>query len=122
MRGKRTTLGRVQLQRRSAGGMNGLESRYAESLRASPDVLLWQYESVKLRLADSTFYTPDFLVVTNEGFVELHEVKGFWRDDARVKIKVAAATFPFTFRAATWNRRARQWDIETFRSRGDGTS
>ena len=31
------------------------------------------------------------------GQIELHEVKGFWMDDARVKIKVAAEMYPFKF-------------------------
>ena len=34
-------------------------------------------------------YTPDVLIAPPTG-LELHEVKGFWQDDARVKIKVAA--------------------------------
>ena len=29
--------------------------------------------------------------------MELHEVKGHWQDDARVKIKVAAEQYPFRF-------------------------
>ena len=32
--------------------------------------------------------------------MEMHEVKGFWQDDARVKIKVAAQMYPFRFLAA----------------------
>ena len=34
-----------------------------------------------------TYYNPDYLVIY-PGHFEIHEVKGFWRDDARVKIKV----------------------------------
>jgi hypothetical protein len=29
--------------------------------------------------------------------MEMHEVKGFWRDDARAKIKIAADAYPFRF-------------------------
>lgn len=29
--------------------------------------------------------------------MECHEVKGFWTDDAKVKIKVAAEQYPFRF-------------------------
>jgi hypothetical protein len=32
-----------------------------------------------------------------DGSLECHEVKGFWADDARVKIKVAAEMYPFRF-------------------------
>ena len=31
------------------------------------------------------------------GLLECHEVKGFWQDDAKVKIRCAAAKFPFRF-------------------------
>ncbi len=32
-----------------------------------------------------------------DGVLEMREVKGFMRDDAAVKLKVAAATYPFRF-------------------------
>jgi hypothetical protein len=32
-----------------------------------------------------------------DGQMEIHETKGFWTDDARVKIKVAADMYPFKF-------------------------
>jgi hypothetical protein len=82
--------------------MNKLEAAYAEhlgALMAVGDVLWFKYEAIKLRLADKTFYTPDFMVLTGEEVLEAHEVKGFWQDDARVKIKVAAEMYPFVFRA-----------------------
>ena len=46
------------------------------------------------------------------GEVEIHEVKGFWMDDARVKIKVASEMFPFRFVAVT--RKAGRWEAEEF--------
>jgi hypothetical protein len=50
--------------------------------------------NVTLKLADDCRYTPDF--VTYGGtYVHFWEVKGYWRDDARVKIKVAARLFPW---------------------------
>lgn len=72
----------------------------------------WAFEAVKLRLAKSTFYTPDFMVVTQDGEIEMHEVKGFWRDDARVKIKVASEMFPFRFIAVQLKRG--DWVKEVF--------
>lgn len=98
-------------------GMNRTEARYAEHLNALQQagrVAAWGYEAVKLRLADRTFYTPDFLVVTADGGLEMHEVKGHWEDDARVKIKVAARLFPwFRFRAVRVGR-GNVWDMEEF--------
>ncbi len=82
------------------GEMNRAEEKYAMELelrKRAGDIIWWGFEAVKLRLADKTFYTPDFCVM-REGFVvEFHEVKGHWEDDARVKIKVAAEMFPFRF-------------------------
>lgn len=51
-----------------------------------------------------------------DGVLELHEVKGFWSDDARVKIKVAADRFPFRFRAfkARAKRHGGGWAVEEF--------
>ena len=44
--------------------------------------------------------------------MEMHEVKGFWRDDARVKIKVAADIYPFRFLAI---KKAKDgWEKESF--------
>jgi hypothetical protein len=69
----------------------------------------WMYEAMKFRLADNTFYTPDFIVVTANGDLEAHEVKAYWsnanrggwREDARVKIKVAAEMHPVRFLGMT---------------------
>jgi hypothetical protein len=81
-------------------GMNKTEAAYDAHLwllRKAGDVLWHKFEAVKLRLADATFYTPDFLVLPSSGIIEVHETKGFWREDARIKIKVAASIYPFKF-------------------------
>lgn len=84
-------------------GMNGTERDYAVTLEARKrDGLIrdWRFEAVTLVLAADCRYTPDFLVVCADWTLELHETKGHWRDDAKVKIRVAARLFPwFTFRA-----------------------
>ena len=82
--------------------MNKAEGAYAaylELLKAAGEVLWYRFEGLKLRLADNTFYTPDFAVLAADGVLECHEVKGFWMDDARAKIKIAAEMYPFRFRA-----------------------
>ena len=84
-------------KRPEPGKMNSTEAKYAahlETLKATGAIVDYRYESLKFRLSDRTFYTPDFTVITEE-CVELHEVKGFWEDDARVKIKVAADQYPW---------------------------
>lgn len=83
-----------------AGVMNGTEAAYAQTLemrRRAGDVAWFKFEGVTLKLADGCRYTPDFAVMLADGTLEMHEVKGFWTDDARVKIKVAAESFPMRF-------------------------
>ncbi len=85
-------------RRKPPGTMNSLEAAYAahlEKLRKEGEIIWWAYEPIKLRLANKTTYNPDFLVIRSNGDVEVHETKGRWHDDARVKIKVAAEYFWF---------------------------
>lgn len=87
-------------------GMNRLEATYAMRLEAQKragKIVLWRYERVTLKLADDTRYTPDFYVLELDGSVSLTEVKGFMRDDALVKLKVAASQFP-EFRFYLWQQ------------------
>ena len=99
--------------------MNKTEAAYAAHLelrRHVGEVIWFRFEAVKLRLADLTFYTPDFFVMLPDGTLEVHEVKGYWEDDARVKIKVAAEQFPFRFVAvkAVAKKDGGGWKIEEF--------
>lgn len=87
-------------QRHKPGVMNKLEQSRAdelELLRRSGEVIAFWFEQVTLKLADDTRYTPDFMVLYADGALVFEETKGFWEDDALVKIKVAAAMFPFPF-------------------------
>ena len=76
----------------------------------------FKFEGFKLRLADNTFYTPDFAVMLVNGALEMHEVKGFWQDDARVKIKSAADLYPMPFVAVrvTSKKEGGGWSTECF--------
>lgn len=79
------------------------------------EIQWYAFEPVKLRLAKKTFYTPDFLVLTAGGELIVYEVKGFWRDDAKVKIKCAKAKYPFIrFIAATKRTYGSGWKYEEF--------
>ncbi|MEW3279069.1 DUF1064 domain-containing protein [Escherichia coli] len=91
------------LGRLKTGQMNKTESAYCQHLelrKRAGEIVWYRFEGIKLRLADNTFYTPDFAVMLATGEMELHEVKGFWTDDARVKTKVAADQYPFRIIAA----------------------
>ena len=93
--------------RQEAGKMNKSEeaySRHLEALKHLKQIRRWVFEPFKLRLADRTFYEFDFMVVKEE-HIEIHEFKGHWEDDARVKIKVAAELFPeFLFVGVTMKK------------------
>lgn len=110
---------RFALGRLKTGEMNKTEAAYDAHLQAlhyAGDVLWHKFEGIKLRLADNTFLTVDFAVMPSSGVLEMHEVKGFWQDDARVKIKVAASLYPFRFIAvkARAQKHGGGWDVEEF--------
>jgi hypothetical protein len=100
------------LGRLKTGAMNKTEAAYDQYLKLRPDVVWHKFEGLKFRLADNTFYTPDFAVLLDSGELEAHEVKGFWQDDARVKIKVAADMYPIRFIAIKSEKG--QWKLEEF--------
>jgi hypothetical protein len=103
------------LGRLKTGSMNKTEIRYSahlELLKRAGLIGWFRFEGVKLRLADNTFYSPDFAVMTSDGQIEMHEVKGHWEDDARVKIKVAAEMYPFRFIAI--KAHGKNWVPEIF--------
>ena len=106
--------------RHEPGSMNQTETAYRDHLelmKRSGEIIDYKFEAMKLRLAKKTFYTPDFLVTAADNTLELHEVKGIWEDDARVKIKVAAETFPI-FRFIAIQKKAKKlgggWKVEEF--------
>lgn len=77
--------------------MNKLERDYAMQLavrKAAGEITDWRFEAINFRLANRCWYTPDFVIFHTNGMLETVEVKGFWRDDARVKWKVAAEMYP----------------------------
>lgn len=107
------------LGRMKSGQMNSTEKDYAnylELLKRTGEIVYYSFDSVNLRLADKTFYKPDFLVMKSDGQLEIHEVKGFWTDDAKVKIKVAADKFPFKFIAIMKQSKKNGggWDVQEF--------
>jgi len=107
------------LGRLKTGEMNKTEAAYGRHLeerKHAGEVLWFCFEGLKFRLADNTFYTPDYPVLLADLSMEIHEVKGFWQDDARVKIKVAASMFPFKFKAVTAKAKKAGggWEVEEF--------
>ena len=105
--------------RRTPGRMNKTEERFErEWIRpryAIGEVENWGFERIKLRLGKATWYEVDFDIVTTEAILMV-DVKGYWHEDARVKIKAAAQTFPFyLFVGATEpNGEGNGWELEYF--------
>ena len=77
--------------------MNKLEKRYGDylnQLKMAGEILDYRYEAFSLKIGFNCRYHFDFFVVTKDEF-QIHETKGFMRDDARVKLMGAAASFPW---------------------------
>lgn len=113
--------------RQATERMNKGETLYSEHLdrlRAAGALAAWWYEPLNWRMADNTYYRPDFLVMRDDGALELHEVKGrkngkdgkpdtFWKEeDAWLKLKIVAEQAPFPL-CVVWPRRDGGWEIET---------
>jgi len=85
-----------------------------EAMKRAGLIVQWWYEAWTFRLGDDLRYTPDFVIQKPSGALEVEEVKGFWRDDARAKVKMFVELYPFPVRAYTKTRHG-GWDVETFR-------
>ena len=104
--------------------MNKEEAKYAlrlEAMKSQGRIIRYRFEAVKLRLADRTYLTMDFMVQLPSGLIEFHDVKAFWKkagkvgieEDANVKMKVAAEQYPeWTFKAV-WEKGG-DWQERTF--------
>lgn len=88
---------KFQQRREGDRGMNKTEeamSRELESLKDDGKITRWRFESVKIRLADRTWFTVDFQLWIPDGRIVMLETKGWLRDDAAVKFKVAREMYP----------------------------
>ena len=72
-----------------------LYSDHLARLQSDGVIASYAYEPITFKLAHRCTYTPDFLVVLPSGSVEIHEVKGYLREDAAIKFKVAAQNNPW---------------------------
>lgn len=82
---------RGRTTRGSPDGMNQTERAYSDHLGLrllAGEVVAWHCHAVKFRLGDRSWYEPDFLVMLDNGLVEIHEIKGHMEDDAAVKLRI----------------------------------
>ncbi len=89
-------------------GMNKAETTYSQHLnllKLVGEVVEWKFEWLKFRLADKSWFRPDFFVLLPSGTIEIHEWKGQWREAAKVRMRVAAELHPwFRWRAVQMKR------------------
>lgn len=81
-------------------GMNGLETEFAQLLKyrkKAGEIVWYAYEPFRIRLADGTFYRPDFVAVDADGRTAIYECKGQMREAARVRLNVAVEKLPYPF-------------------------
>ena len=110
------------LGRLKAGQMNKTEAAYCQLLemrKRAGEIAWYRFEGIKLRLADNCFLTMDFAVMLADGQLVMVDVKGskaVFTDDAKVKVKVAADTYPFVFQVAypRTKRDGGGWEVELF--------
>lgn len=96
-------------------GMNSTEAKYARHLKdevIAGRILWFDFECMKIRLADRCFYNPDFMVMDADGHIIFVDTKALWKsigkpgitEDALIKMKGVAEKYPmFTFKA-TWEQ------------------
>ena len=100
--------------RRERGQMNATERAYADMLNSCDDVAQWWFEPFTLRLSrppegQPARYSPDFLVLMQDGMTYLDDTKakkGFDDKAAIVRIKCAAEQYTlWTFRTVYRRKR-----------------
>lgn len=74
--------------------LNKTERAFLEYLRYTAQVKCLHVMSVTLKLAFDCRLTPDFSYYSEGGQLTFIDVKGWQREDALIKMKVAARTFP----------------------------
>lgn len=81
-----------------------------EAMKRDGQIRDWRFEEITLKLADDCRYTPDFAVIENDGTLRFEETKGgFIREDAWIKIKVAARRFSCRF--TVYQLKKGEWTI-----------
>ena len=87
--------------------MNKTETRFARRLEEDPQVQLWKFEGLTLKLGPGVSYRPDFVVLTEAGRIRFIEVKGgYVRDDSVAKFKQAAGAYGWLGSFEMWQQKS----------------
>lgn len=103
--------------RHEPGKLNKTEQKYFDEvltpLWKSGEYQRIDFEAVKFKVAAKCFYSPDFYVVTSDGFIELHEVKGFMEGDAAVKLRAFHQAYPeYRVLIVKWKNKTVGWETK----------
>ena len=80
-------------------------------MKAAGVVVGWSYEPTSFQIGEGARYKPDFFVMFADNHDEWHEVKGYRREAAMVRIRVAAKMYP-SDRFVLVTKRGGQWHHE----------
>ena len=97
-------------------------SRVLDDMKDHREIKDWEFEPEKFRMADKTWYSPDFRVTLLDSrnvYIEVKVSKKdgsiLWRDDAAVKCKTIAELHPIVLYLAVWGQN--RWAITRMPSR-----
>lgn len=95
------------------GKMNKWEEEFARQLferMMADEISGYMFERFRFELAHKCLYIPDFMILHPHGGFAAAEVKGFRRDDAMVKLKVAARMYP-DINFSLWTKEKGLWTV-----------
>lgn len=103
-----SVIGQKKRIRQGLPKQNRWELEWQLKLNALPHLTV-AYHAMKLQLASGCWYEPDIVAWDiNLSRLLVYEVKGFARDDAIVKLKVAARVYPWISFWLVWKDKG-QW-------------
>ena len=117
----------LPLDRHAQERMNRTETAFAAYLlgaQCNNLIKRFDFEPEKFRLGESTIYTPDFRLVELDDTITFLDVKGtttvngkskpYYKDDAIVKVKLAATLHPMYAWGITWKLKTGAWEIRQY--------
>lgn len=105
-----------RLRQHQGDGLNKTERAYLAELKFMyPNAEIFP-QALSFRIGNGANFRPDFIVrrhFAGSGlYLEAHETKGFKREAAAVRIKVAASMYPWIKFFLVTKRKGSGWDIE----------
>lgn len=101
-------------------------TEHCEARRIVKEIEIWRFEPVTFSLADDTRYTPDVMIVHNDGLIGFFDTKAFWKKSKKVHytqwslaaMKMAAEMHPYFSFSMCWQDETGEWKYRHFLPRG----